>query len=161
MICKTNFKKEKVLIIIIISIISLSGYSIGKGITNISLNNNMEISKPICIVEGDRKIDITTMKNTGKYNFIIKNHNEQGEITNTNLVYYIEILLINNDKISFKLYKNDEEISIENNKTESMILTKDEIQEDRYILETTYLSEYNEERIQDIQLKIHSEQLND
>ena len=60
------------------------------------------------------------------------------------------------------MYKNKQEIPLENNKTMNMNLIKDRKQEDNYQLEIIYDKAKNnsiEDMIQEVQLKIHSEQV--
>ena len=68
----------------------------------------------------------------------MKNYKETGEVTQVDLQYQIEILSQIEESISFKLYKNKEEILLKENKTENMKLEKERIQEDEYELEIIY-----------------------
>ena len=77
--------------------------------------------------------------------------------------YYIEILNdIENSGIELKLFRDDQEISINENKTEKFILSKDEAKEDNYKLEVKYDENRNinmEDLISQLQIKVHSEQI--
>ena len=67
-----------------------------------------------------------------------------------------------NKAIKFKLYKGEEELLLEKNKTKDMIIKKNEKQEENYKLEITYdknLVSSLEDIIQNVQIKVHSEQL--
>lgn len=78
------------------------------------------------------------------------------------MTYNIEILSKAEESISFKLYKENEEIPLQNNKTENMKLQKEKMQEDNYKLEIIYDKTKNqsiEDIIQDVQIKVHSEQI--
>ena len=130
--------------------------------SNTKINTNSEIAKPILIVENNPAIDITNKNNKGYYDFKIKNYNELGEINEIELRYNIEILNEENKAIKFKLYKGEEEILLEKNKTKDMIIKKNEKQEENYKLEITYdknLVSSLEDIIQNVQIKVHSEQL--
>ena len=150
-----------IIVTIIVIILFFTGYSIGKEMTNIKVNTNTQIAKPIMIVENNPSIDITTIKNTGYYDFKIKNYNEQNETNQIELKYWIEIISKYNETISFKIYKDNEEIPLENNKTGEIQLEKNQKQDQNYGLEIIYdktKSTSTEEIIQDVQIKVHSEQ---
>ena len=150
-----------IIVTIIVIILFFTGYSIGKEMTNIKVNTNTQIAKPIMIVENNPSIDITTIKNTGYYDFKIKNYNEQNETNQIELKYWIEIISKYNETISFKIYKDNEEIPLENNKTGEIQLEKNQKQDQNYRLEIIYdktKSTSTEEIIQDVQIKVHSEQ---
>ena len=94
--------------------------------------------------------------------FYQKNHRENGETTQVDLTYYIEILSKTDETISFKLYKEGKEIALHDNKTENMKMPKGEMQEDYYKLEIVYdktKSKSIEDILQDVQIKVHSEQM--
>ena len=83
-------------------------------------------------------------------------------INEIELRYNIEILNEENKAIKFKLYKGEEELLLEKNKTKDMIIKKNEKQEENYKLEITYdknLVSSLEDIIQNVQIKVHSEQL--
>lgn len=153
-------RREITLIIIILMVIILffSGYSLGKGLSKTYIEADTKIAEPILIVENSQPVTITTTNNKGLYNFKIKNYNETGKITDISLKYTIEILS-NIDAVEYKLYKNDKEIAIQNQKTEEFILTNQEEQEDLYKLEILYKPESTAKDIfENIQIKVHSEQ---
>ena len=121
-------KREVVVLIIIMMVITLfiSGYSMGKGVSETK----------------------------------VKNYNTNDEITQIDLLYTVEILTKTDESITFKLYKNEKEVPLENNKSQEMLLTKNEKKEDKYKLEILYNEEKAQSRdiFQDIQIKVHSEQ---
>lgn len=150
------------LLFIILIIFLFSKNSLGKQMSNTKINTNSEIAKPILIVENNPAIDITNRNNKGYYDFKIKNYNELDEINEIELRYNIEILNEENKAITFKLYKGEEELLLEKNKTKDMIIKKNEKQEENYKLEITYdknLVNSLEDIIQNVQIKVHSEQL--
>lgn len=157
-------RKRQITLIIIISLVLaffFSGFSLGKEMSKIKINSDNEIARPILEIENSEKLNINNQNREGIYEFKIKNHNETGEITQVDLEYYIEILSPENEAISFKLYKEDKEVELENNKTENILLSKDSKQEDIYKLEIKYNEEKNvqmEDIFQEIQIKVHSEQ---
>ena len=169
-IAKTIFSNKAInkkyillfLLFIILIIFLFSKNSLGKQMSNTKINTNSEIVKPILIVENNPAIDITNKNNKGYYDFKIKNYNELGEINEIELRYNIEILNEENKAIKFKLYKGEEELLLEKNKTKDMIIKKNEKQEENYKLEITYdknLVSSLEDIIQNVQIKVHSEQL--
>ena len=75
------------------------------------------------------------------------------------LEYYIEILSDINKNISVKIYKDDKVLDINNKKTETFLITKDKKQEDNYKIEIVCNKNVAiEEIMQEIQVKVHSEQ---
>lgn len=150
------------LLFIILIIFLFSRNSFGKQMSNTKINTNSEIAKPILIVENNPAIDITNKNNKGYYDFKIKNYNELEEVNEIELRYNIEILNEENKAITFKLYKGEEELLLEKSKTKDMIIKKNEKQEENYRLEIIYdknLVNSLEDIIQNVQIKVHSEQL--
>lgn len=159
-----NKKQEFVIIciILVISITFFSGVSVGKAIYNTNIKNNTQIAKPILEVEKGSEIIITEDNRKGEYTFIVKNYNQTEEISQVDLTYYIEILENNlNDYIQYQLYKDNELLKLKENKTEEMTFHKDVKEEQNYTLKVTYEDSKNaiEDIMQDIQIKVHSEQV--
>lgn len=159
-----NKKREITLILISVMVLSLffSGYSIGKESSNINIETSAKIAEPILIVESSPVIKINGRKEKEYYDFKVKNYRENGEVSQIDLEYNIEILYQAEKAISFKLHKDNQEILLKNNKTANMKLEKENIQEDCYQLEIIYnKTESNtiNDIIQDIQIKVHSEQI--
>ena len=93
------------------------------------------------------------------YNFKVKNYKENGEITQIDLQYNIEIISQREEAISFKLYKDNQEVLLENNKTVNMQLGREKVQEDCYQLEIIYdknKSNFTYDIIQDVQIKVQT-----
>lgn len=161
---KKKFKKEIlwIMLFICIFITFFSGVSIGKAIHDMYIQTSAEIAKPILEVEKDSEITITEENKKGEFTFKVKNYNQLEEISEVDLKYYIEILENNLDKsIVYKLYKENQEINLTENKTEEMTLPKDKKEEQIYTLKVEYDATQNTigDILQDIQIKIHSEQL--
>lgn len=159
-----NKKREMTLILVSAMILALffSGYSMGKETSSINMKANSKIAEPILIVEKSPVIEMQGKKEREYYDFKVKNYKETGEVTQIDLEYSIEILFPIEDSISFKLYKNDQEILLENNRTTNMKLKREKIQEDDYQLEIIYekaKNRSNKDIIQEIQLRVHSEQI--
>lgn len=103
------------------------------------------------------------MKSTneeGTYYFKVKNYNKDEEITDVDLLYTIEILTKTDESVTFKLFKNDKEVPLENNKSQEFLITKNAKQEDNYKLKILYDKEKAQGRdlFQDVQIKVHTEQ---
>lgn len=164
---KLKNRKKEIMLVFIIAIVLIfffSGFSMGKGFSRKNVNGNTEIAKPILQVENGTNLEINNTNNKGIYEFKVKNYNEQGEKTEVDLEYYIEILNYTgkeNNGIELKLFKNDQEVQINGNKTEKFVLTKDEMKEDNYKLEITYDKSKNtnmQDIVKQLQIKVHSEQ---
>ncbi len=163
---KIPFKHKKreitfILLILIVLGLFLSGYSMGKEYSKTNIEAKAKIAEPILIVENNPVIEVNGKKEKEYYEFKVKNYRENGEITQIDLTYYVEILTKEQESISFKLYKNEEEIPLENNQTQTMQLASKIRQQDNYRLEILYdrtKDQSQKEILQDIQIKVHSEQ---
>ena len=133
-----------------------------KAYQNTNIQTNVKIAEPILIVKNNPVIEVNGKNEKEYYNFTVKNCKENGDISQIELEYYVEIIKNTEEAISFKLYKNNEEIPMENNRTSNILLKRGEIQEDNYKLEITYDKTKNysiEDIVQDVQVKVHSEQV--
>lgn len=164
---KFKNKRKEIMIVFIIAIMLVfffSGFSMGKGFSRKDVNGNTEIAKPILQVENGSNLEINNTNNKGIYEFKVKNYNEQGEKTDVDLEYYIEIsedIESSGNGMELKLFKNDQEVEIKQNKTEKFVLTKDEMKEDNYKVEITYDKDKNinmQDIVKQLQIRIHSEQ---
>lgn len=159
-----NRKRELTLVLVSFMVLGLffSGYSMGKEASSTTIETNAKIAEPILVVENNPIVEVNGKKQKEYYEFKVKNYKENGEVTQIDLAYYIEILSKTEAAISFKLYKNNQEIPLENNKTADMKLEKENQQEDDYRLEIIYDKTKNqsiEDIIQEVQIKVHSEQM--
>ena len=137
------------LVSIMVIILFFSKSSFGKDYHSANVETNLKIAEPILVVENNPVIEINGKKQKEYYNFKVKNQNETGEITQVDLNYNIEIL------------SKTQEIPLNNNKTENMKLGKGILQEDNYKLEIIYDKNKKSsvtDIIQDVQIKVHSEQ---
>lgn len=145
-----------IIIFTMVIILFFSGYSIGKGIYKTNVNANTNIAEPILIIEKSPIIDINNIEQANYYMFKVKNYNEN-KITETTLMYNIELILDNG--INVKLYKDDKEISLNENKTENFYFSKNSKEEHNYKIEIAKNEgDLAEDLISNIQVKIYSEQ---
>ena len=156
---KVKKKISLVLIISIISILFLSGFSIGKAISKNDIKSNGKIAEPVLIVEKANELQISNVNNKGIYEFIIKNYKDNGKISDVKMKYEIELLLKDKNNIDIKIFKNNEEINIKDNKTEKYYLINNQKQEERFRIEIRCNTTNNIKEIYDnLQIKVHSEQ---
>ena len=159
---KFRNKRREITLIIIFSMVLIfffSGFSIGKEFSRTNIEGKTEIAEPILKVESDETIEMKHLEDTGIYQFKVKNYDETGKVNQVDLEYYIEILSDIDQNISFKIYKENKELQINENKTEKFLIRKNQEQEDKYKIEITCdKTAAIEEIMQEIQIKVHSEQ---
>lgn len=154
-------KKEGIRIIIIIMtmILLFSGVSLAKAFSKIKIETKAEIAEPILKIEGDSTININKSEEKKSYNFKVKNYDETGKITQVDLEYYIKMISDIDKKIYFKIYKNEEELKMDNNRTEYFLLGKEKKQEDNYRIEILFNKSYFvEEMKEEIKIEICARQ---
>lgn len=152
-------KKRTFIIILIITIFLLSGYSFAKIIDQTIIKTNAEIAKPIFILEDSPIMDITTNQNIGTYSFKIKNYDNKDRLTDVKLKYFIEIFPKLDKCVTLKIFENNEELQLENQKTDYISLSKDQKEEKEYKIEIKYDEKLVlTDILENIKLKVHSEQ---
>lgn len=164
---KINIKKSVILVglIILLFVLFLSGFSMGKGYARSDIQGITQVARPIVEVENGKAINITNKNTEGNYEFKVKNYKiEDGNIitTDVDMQYYLEIQKIENEAIKIELYKNGEKVEIKENKTENFYLNKGTEQEDIYEMKILYDKASNtslQDIIQQLQIKVHSEQM--
>ena len=151
-----------VLIIFLVLLLLFGGYSMAKSVEDFMLKGKAEIAEPILVVDNNPAIDVTASKNVGRYSFKVKNFNEKGKITESDLKYNIEILSNVDDSIIIELYNNGNKINLNNNKTEYFTISKDKKVEREYTIKITYdknKSTSIKDIMEKIQVKVHTEQV--
>lgn len=131
-----------------------------KYIQYVEVKSSTEIAKPVFIVEGTEQSKINSINNIGYYEFYVRNYNET-EISDIGFNYIIEVVSKQDKSITFELYKGDENIVLENLKTEKMYIGANEKIEQKYKLKVIYnkdLNEIGKDILQEVQIKVHSEQ---
>ena len=142
---------------IIITVIIFSKNSFGKYFTRFQLESNNEITEPVISIENDETININLVNNK-TYNFKIKNYNNEGKVNEFNIEYYISIS--SSKDVSLKVYKNNDEIKLNNGNTDKYSLDKNTKQEDVYQIEIVFLDDSAREIFEEINMKIYFEQKN-
>lgn len=155
-------KKEiiKIIVVAFVLTIILSTISLGKYFNKTKINVNSGVAIPIIKLEGEQKLIINNNQENKVYNLAVKNYDENEQITQVELEYYIEIISKKNDDINFKIYKEEKELNINNNKTEKFLLTKENKQRDNYKIEILLNKKISEDILQNIEIKVYSEQKN-
>ncbi len=155
-------KKEiiKIIVVAFVLTIILSTISLGKYFNKTKINVNSGVAIPIIKLEGEQKLIINNNQGNKVYNLAVKNYDENEQITQVELEYYIEIISKKNDDINFKIYKEEKELNINNNKTEKFLLTKENKQRDNYKIEILLNKKISEDILQNVEIKVYSEQKN-
>lgn len=155
-------KKEiiKIIVVAFVLTIILSTISLGKYFNKTKINVNSGVAIPIIKLEGEQKLIINNNQENKVYNLAVKNYDENEQITQVELEYYIEIISKKNDDINFKIYKEEKELNINNNKTEKFLLTKENKQRDNYKIEILLNKKISEDILQNVKIKVYSEQKN-
>ena len=155
-------KKEiiKIILVAFALTIILSTISLGKYFNKTKINVNSGVAIPIIKLEGEQKLIINNNQGNKVYNLAVKNYDENEQITQVELEYYIEIISKKNDDINFKIYKEEIELNINNNKTEKFLLTKENKQQDNYKIEILLNKKISEDILQNVEIKVYSEQKN-
>lgn len=153
-------KKEiiKIIVVAFVLTIILSTISLGKYFNKTKINVNSGVAIPIIKLEGEQKLIINNNQENKVYNLAVKNYDENEQITQVELEYYIEIISKKNDDINFKIYKEEKELNIINNKTEKFLLTKENKQQDNYKIEILLNKKMSEDILQNVEIKVYSEQ---
>lgn len=157
------YKKRKILIIILvllIAMISTLTVTLAKYRTKEKASNSIEIVNPIFSVEGKETTKISAIQNIGYYEFSIKNYNEEN-ISKLGFLYTIEVISETDESIQFELYREDEQIELNDLKTNQLYIAGNEKVEQKYKLKVTYdktKGKKGQDILQEVQLKIHSEQ---
>lgn len=156
-------KKEiiKIIVVAFVLTIILSTISLGKYFNKTKINVNSGVAMPIIKLEGEQKLIINNNQENKVYNLAVKNYDENEQITQIELEYYIEIISPKNDNINLKIYKEEKELNINNNKTEKFLLTKENKQQDNYKIEILLNKKMSENILQNIEIKVCSEQKNE
>lgn len=152
-------KKSFFLIAFTTILIFSTQISYARYITTEILNGVQEIATPVIQIKEGNIAQIDRNNNIGYYEFCVKNF-EQEKISEIDFLYTIEIISDLEDKVKFELYSNEQQISMQDLKTNEISLGKNKKIEQSYKLKITYnpTVEVSEECMKHIQIKIHSVQ---
>lgn len=118
------------------------------------------IAVPVLEVEGKETTKISAINSVGYYDFSVKNYNEKN-ISDVSQNYNIEIVSNSDETIEFELYRDDQPIVLNNNKTNNIYIEGIKEKEHNYRLKVSYDSSKNNSQkdiLEDVQIKVHSEQ---
>ena len=117
------------------------------------------IAKPIFSFEGNEVIEISEKNNIGYYEFSIKNFNET-EVSETGFLYTIEIVCDSEEAIEIELYNEENQIDLNNLKTETILIKGNEKIEQKYKLKVIYdiTKGTKKDILGDVQVRVLSEQ---
>ncbi len=154
-----------ILIMAIIFLLFLTGYSMGKSISQTIINTKGGVATPIFEVISNPKVSITDNNKEGTYIFYVRNYDSKGKISEVKTKYVVEIqdTIDKNLKntIKLELYKNGQKVDLQNQITEKMDLVNKVKQEDKYELKISYNREFSsfmQDIMEKIQVQVHSEQ---
>lgn len=157
-----NKSKKRTIVIIttVLIIILLMPITLAKFNSAQILKNTTQIAEPIFIVEGAEISKINAINNIGYYEFTIKNYNDT-KVSEIGFLYTIEVISEENESVKFELYKGDEQIKLDNLKTDKLSISENEKTEQKYKLKVTYDKTKGTEGkdiLEEVQIKVHSEQ---
>lgn len=155
-----NYKKKVFFLIVFTTILIFSTQiSYAKYITTEMLKCVQEIATPVIQIKEGNIVQIDRNNNIGYYEFYVRNFRQE-KISEIDFFYTIEIISDLEDNVRFELYNNEQQISLQDLKTNEISLGKNKKIEQRYKLKMTYnpAVEVSEECMEHIQIKIHSEQ---
>lgn len=124
------------------------------------LTGTMKIAKPIFLVNGSEKCDISAINNIGYYEFTVRNYDDN-DISETGFKYTIEVVSETDDSIKFELYNEDELIPLNNLISKELFIDGNQKIEQKYKLKVTYdsnLGTKGKDILEEVQVKVHSEQ---
>ena len=125
-------------IVIICIIMFLNNNTFATFISKITGDSKTEIAEPIFIMQNTNKKTLNDENTEVNYYFNIKNFNDDGQRSQTDLKYYIEIQPVVDPSIIFTLYKDNEIIQLNSQKTDYIELSKDNDITHSYILKVKY-----------------------
>jgi hypothetical protein len=142
----------------------LTGYCSAKYAKNLYFNESAKIATPVISVEGTENTKISAIDNTGTYKFVVKNYNDE-KVSDVTQNYSIEIISNTDESIEYKLYRNNEneqeEVELTDKKTGLIQIENSNKVEHEYTLQVVYdktKSNSEQDILEDVQIKVHSEQ---
>ncbi len=133
--------KRKFLLLLLLFLILVNSivFTISKCIIKESKTLGTNVSKPVIRLENNTDLDLTNdnLYNSKKFNIMNYTNNEINEVS---LSYYIEIVYtdIDTSQIEITLTRNNKNVIITDNITETFPLKASEKQNDQFILNVNY-----------------------
>ncbi len=155
-------KNKKVILLLLLLLVILLGILVGASFakyhSKIETDAFAKIAKPVLEVRREQSLMLTALAPKASYVFEVRNYKED-ELNQVEMEYYIEIISNTDEAINFALFKGDEEIPLNSNKTGKIKLTKEEKQTHSYRLEITYdntKGKLGKDINENVEIKIHS-----
>ena len=159
---RMKLKTTKIILLLaVIFILFGVGIAFGKYISEQTIDVNSTIAKPILEIERGESININDNNTNAEYKFSVKNYNDADKITDTDINYTIEIISSGDSAISYSLYKDNQKIQMNKNKTSKILIKQGQKQKHNYILKINYDKSKSKELIdltEDIGIRVYSEQ---
>lgn len=155
-------EKSKIVLLLLLILIILLGILVG--ISFSKYQSKLEgkaianIAKPLIEVRKEQSLLLSALAPKASYVFEVRNFKDD-ELNEVEMEYYIEVVSNTDEAIKFELYRGEEQIPLNNNKTEKINLTKEEKQTHSYRLEITYdktKGEIGKDINENVEVKIHS-----
>jgi hypothetical protein len=129
---------------------------------SINIKGEAKIAVPIIVLEGEETegASVNALNKTGYYDFKVKNYDET-QVSNIAQKYTIEIIANVDESVEFKLFRDEEEVMLDENKTEEVRMGCKDKEEHNYRLEVSYdkdRSQNETDILEDVQIKVHSTQ---
>lgn len=148
-------------IVLVILLGILVGVSLSKYQEKINGKAFVQIAKPLLEVRKEQSLLLTALSPKASYVFEVRNYNDQNEINEVEMEYYIEIINKIDESIEFSLYRGEKKIPIINNRTEKIKLENQNKVDHLYRLDIEYDKEKGNTKKdinQNVEVKIHSVQ---
>ena len=153
--------KKVILLLMSVFLICGTGIVFGKYIEQKNAHFGAKIAKPVIYLENGENIKIDDNNKEAEYKFSVKNFDNNGIINEVNMDYTIEVISKDDSAITYTLYRDENEVPLNNKKTQKITIGRKNKEEHKYILKVKYEKEKSQEMkdlTQDIQIKISSEQ---
>jgi len=148
-----------IIILIILFITFFISFSLAKYTVEVNGKILGNIARPIIELKGEESLLITANMPKTSYTFEVRNYNEDENVSEVEMQYYIEIISNVNEAINFELYSEDKVIELQNRRTNLIDMKKNEKQIDKYKLDIIYdnsKGNLDEDIKENIEIKIHS-----
>lgn len=156
---KRNSKKIGIFILLLLLLfISLIGITFARYQANIKGKAMATIANPVFEVRKEESLLLTAVAPKASYVFEVRNYDEK-DINEVDMEYYIEIIANTDKSILFELYQGNNKIPLENNKTQKIILKKENKEDHKYRLDIIYdknKTQSEQDMKEKVEIKIHS-----